>query len=79
MMQVNIDDIECNLGKYLNRIESGEKLIITRDGKPVYELKNIEHKEGEPRPYGLCKGEFHVPDDFDEPLPDNILQEFEGK
>ena len=31
------------------------------------------------RPYGLCKGEFRVPDDFDDPLPENIIQEFEGK
>ncbi|MEG3438335.1 hypothetical protein V0288_14490 [Pannus brasiliensis CCIBt3594] len=31
------------------------------------------------RPFGLCAGEFTVPDDFDEPLPEEILQEFEGK
>jgi len=30
------------------------------------------------RPFGLCKGEFHVPDDFDAPLPENIVKEFEG-
>lgn len=31
------------------------------------------------RPYGLAKGEFVVPDDFNEPLPDEILDAFEGK
>ena len=31
------------------------------------------------RPFGLCAGEFTVPDDFDAPLPDDILAEFEGK
>ena len=31
------------------------------------------------RPYGLCEGEFTVPDDFDEPLPEDILNSFEGK
>jgi hypothetical protein len=30
-----------------------------------------------PRPFGLCKGEFTVPDDFDAPLPDYIIKEFE--
>ena len=30
------------------------------------------------RPYGLAKGEFSVPDDFDAPLPDDILDDFEG-
>jgi hypothetical protein len=31
-----------------------------------------------PRPYCLCAGEFTVPDDFDAPLPDDILQAFEN-
>lgn len=29
------------------------------------------------RPYGLCVGEFVVPDDFDDPLPVEILKQFE--
>jgi hypothetical protein len=32
----------------------------------------------EPRPYGLCAGEFTTPDDFDAPLPDEFLDAFEG-
>lgn len=32
-----------------------------------------------PRPFGLCRGEFVVPDDFDAPLPESILDAFEGK
>lgn len=32
-----------------------------------------------PRPFGLCAGEFTVPDDFDYPLPEETLKEFEGK
>ncbi len=31
------------------------------------------------RPIGLCKGEFRVPDDFDDPLPEDIIQDFDGK
>ena len=30
------------------------------------------------RPFGLCQGQFVVPADFDAPLPDEILREFEG-
>ena len=33
----------------------------------------------QPRPFGLCAGEFAVPDDFDDPLPKEILKEFEGR
>jgi hypothetical protein len=32
----------------------------------------------EPRPVGLAKGQFTVPDDFNAPLPEHVLQEFEG-
>lgn len=31
------------------------------------------------RAYGLRKGEFVVPDDFDDPLPEDILDAFEGR
>lgn len=30
-------------------------------------------------PFGLCAGEFVVPEDFDAPLPEEILNAFEGK
>ena len=31
------------------------------------------------RPFGLCAGEFTVPDNFDDPLPDHIIEDFEGR
>ncbi len=45
--------------------------------KVIVSLPEGEIKET-PRPAGLCKGEFHVPDDFDAPLPEDILKTFEG-
>ena len=33
----------------------------------------------QPRPIGLAKGQFIVPDDFNAPLPETVLQAFEGK
>jgi hypothetical protein len=33
----------------------------------------------QPRPIGLAKGQFSVPDDFNSPLPEDVLQTFEGK
>ena len=46
-------------------------------------LVTILEDEPEPvvldmRPFGLCMGEFVVPDDFDAPLPPEILGLFEG-
>jgi len=37
-----------------------------------------DQKLKSPRPYGLCKGEFIVPPDFDDSLPEDILQDFEN-
>ncbi|NOZ06674.1 MAG: type II toxin-antitoxin system Phd/YefM family antitoxin [Chloroflexi bacterium] len=53
------------------RLSSGRRVIVTiLDDEPTTEQL---------RPFGLCAGEFMVPDDFDEPLPDSIIQAFEGK
>ncbi|MGH7871387.1 MAG: type II toxin-antitoxin system Phd/YefM family antitoxin, partial [Candidatus Binatia bacterium] len=63
----------------LQRVEAGETLVIVRAGKPVAEVKPVGASAEALRPFGLCKGEFTVPDDFDEPLPEDILKTFEGK
>ena len=40
-------------------------------------LKERHGRARSPRPYGLCAGEFQVPDDFDAPLPNSELELFE--
>ena len=41
--------------------------------------KAVTTKRKKQRPFGLCAGEFIVPEDFDAPLPEEILNAFEGK
>ena len=41
--------------------------------------KTVTTKSKKQRPFGLCVGEFVVPEDFDAPLPEEILNAFEGK
>lgn len=41
--------------------------------------KALTTKSKQQRPFGLCAGEFVVPEDFDAPLPEEILNAFEGK
>ena len=79
MAQVSIDDIQRDLSTYLQRVEAGETLLIVRAGKPVAEVKRVITGVETLRPFGLCAGEFTVPDDFDAPLPEDILNAFEGK
>jgi len=77
--QVSVDEIEHNLPAYLRRVEAGEAFVIVKAGKPLAEIRPSLSLPLALRPYGLCAGEFSVPDDFDEPLPEEILEEFEGR
>jgi len=78
MMQVSVEDIQQNLLVYLQQVEAGETLVIVRAGQPVVEMKPIKTGAESLRPFGVCTGEFTVPEDFDAPLPEDLLQAFEG-
>ncbi|MGE0083382.1 MAG: type II toxin-antitoxin system Phd/YefM family antitoxin [Desulfococcaceae bacterium] len=78
MISVSIDVIKQDLFYYLKQIDVGETLLILQEDKPIAELKPVSDSKTL-RPFGLCEGEFTVPDDFDEPLPENIIKEFEGQ
>jgi antitoxin (DNA-binding transcriptional repressor) of toxin-antitoxin stability system len=75
MVRIAIEQFQQNPLAALARVEAGETLLIIRNNSPVAQIK----PPPELRPIGLCKGEFTVPDDFDAPLPDDILDLFEGK
>ena len=79
MVRVTIDDIQRDPGGYLRRVEAGETVLVTRAERPVAEIKPVTAAAAGLRPFGLCAGEFTVPDDFDQPLPDDVLAEFEGR
>ena len=68
MAQVSVEEIQQDLPAYLQRVEDGETIIIIRAGKPVAEVKPLLSRTETLRPFGLCAGEFTVPDDFDAPL-----------
>lgn len=77
-VQISADEMAHNWPAYLRRVEAGETLVIVKAGKPVAEVKPPLAAPASLRPYGLCAGEFTVPDDFDAPLPEDVLKEFEG-
>lgn len=78
MTTISIDEIQRNLMAYLEQVKAGETLLILENGEPVAEIKPVVHNGAALRPYALCAGEFRVPDDFDAPLPDEIIEQFEG-
>jgi prevent-host-death family protein len=78
MLQVSVEELQRDLAAYLQRVEAGETLVIVRAGQPVAEMKPVASGIRQLRPFGLCAGEFTVPQDFDAPLPEDILKAFEG-
>lgn len=79
MIRVDVEEIKKDLLAYLRRVEVGETLIITRGDQAVAEIKPVAQVAKGLRPYGLCADEFTVPENFDEPLPEDILAGLEGR
>jgi prevent-host-death family protein len=75
---VNIHAAKTQLSKLLDAAAAGEEVIIAKAGKPVARLESID-AAAPPRRLGILDGKLHVPDDFDDPLPDEIIAEFEGR
>lgn len=79
MKTVTLSDLQRDPLGLLSRVEAGERLLVIRDNRAVAELRPIAATRTDPRPFGLCAGEFSVPEDFDAALPEEVLREFEGR
>jgi prevent-host-death family protein len=77
MPTVNVHAAKSQLSRLLDAAVAGEEVIIAKAGKPIVRLVPVEQKL-ERRKLGTLAGKLHVPDDFDDPLPDDILADFEG-
>jgi prevent-host-death family protein len=74
-MEVNIHEAKTHLSRLLEKVALGEEVIIAKAGRPVAKLVAVG-KDGHPRKLGTAKGDFVVPDDFNEPLPKAIEDAF---
>ncbi len=70
-MEVNVHEAKTHLSKLLERVALGEEVVIAKAGKPVAKLVSIDTAPKN-RVLGSAKGEFTVPDDFNDPLPKEI-------
>ena len=78
-MQVNIYEAKTRLSQLVEQARQGETVIIAKSGTPVAKLVALDHEPKRKIVYGLMKGEIEIADDFDAPLPDDILAGFEGR
>ncbi len=78
MIIADANEVASDLGAYLQKVQRGETVIIAIHNRPVAELRPTVGLPSDPRPFGLCAGDFAVPDDFDSPLPEETLADFEA-
>lgn len=73
--EVNVHEAKTHLSRLLRRVAAGEEIVIARGGVPVARLVPLAVERT--RVFGIDRGRFAVPEDFDAPLPEDLLQAFE--
>lgn len=81
-MNVSIKEAKDKLSELVRRAEAGERVVITRHGKPAAELNVPREKTGGlnwealreyKRKHGIKNFVKEIPEDFDDPLPEDFL------
>jgi prevent-host-death family protein len=75
MATVNVHEAKTHFSRLLRRVAAGEEIVITRAGEPVARLVPLEQPRQ--RELGRDRGVFEVPEDFDAPLPEEVVRAFE--
>ncbi len=78
MKRLNMHEAKTHLSRHIAELREGEAIVLCRRNKPVAEIRLLPPERREPRPIGLCRGQFTVPDSFFDPLPDEFIDAFEN-
>lgn len=78
METVNIYDAKTRLSQLVDKVASGEDVVVSRNGKPLVRITQL-HTARRQIKFGVLKGKVTVGSDFDAPLPDSVLAGFEGR
>jgi antitoxin (DNA-binding transcriptional repressor) of toxin-antitoxin stability system len=79
MIRLNIHEAKTHLSRYLKRLAKGEHIVLCRRNVPIAEIRPLPAGDTKPRPIGLAREHFTVPASFFEPLPNDLLEGFEGR
>jgi len=78
-MQVNLYEAKTRLSELVDQAGRGETIVIAKSGTPIAKLVPLHAGPKRKIKFGTMKGEFEIPPDFDSPLPDDVLDLFEGR
>lgn len=74
----DIHEAKTHLSRLVEEAAGGEDIVIAKVGKPVARLVAIDQAL-RPRRRGRLKGKIWIAEDFDAPLPAEVLAAFEGE
>lgn len=81
MREIDVHEAKTQLSRLLREVEVGTEFVILRGGQPVARLVPVRAsarpRAGPARVLGADRGALVVSDDFDAPLPEQTLDEFE--
>lgn len=75
MTHVGMHEAKTKLSQLVARVEAGEDIVVTRNGKPVARLVPVSSPSSLMEVHGALRGRIHFAEDFDE-LPDDIAEAF---
>lgn len=75
-IRVGVHEAKTRLSELLRLVDAGELVEIARSGEPVARL--VPYHDRQFRELAVDRGVFTVPEDFDAPLPDDVLDRFQG-
>ena len=77
MKIVNVHEAKTHLSRLLEEVEAGQEVVIARAGRPVARLTALQPARS-PRRLGALAGRYTVPEDWDAPLPADVIARFAG-
>lgn len=79
MIRLNVHEAKTHLSRYLVRLAEGEVIVLSKRNVPLAEIRPLPPERTEERPIGLDRDRLQVPPELFEPLPEDLLEAFEGK
>jgi prevent-host-death family protein len=76
METINIHEAKTHLSRIVEEVAGGTEVLIAKAGKPMVRMSPLRAERA--IRFGVLKGKLTVPDDFDAPLPDEVLAGFSG-
>lgn len=76
--QVNIHEAKTRLSQLIEQVEAGGEVVIARAGSPVVRLVAVDGRRPR-RVLGVLAGQIVISGDYNAPLPDELLDAFEGR